>query len=82
MSDVFPDTFAFDIDRYKPPHNEHFSPGCAPYGLGTRMCLGFRWMELQPASLYESEQEAEVPHSRTRARDTRLSERRNLESWH
>ena len=42
MSDVFPDTFAFDIDRYKPPRNEHFSPGCAPYGLGTRMCLGFR----------------------------------------
>ena len=49
MSDVFPDTFAFDIDRYKPPRNEHFSPGYAPYGLGTHMCLGFRWMELQLA---------------------------------
>ena len=57
-----PRDLADDIDRYKPPRNEHFSPGCAPYGLGTHMCLGFRWMELQPASLYEAEQETEVPH--------------------
>ena len=27
MSDVFPDPFSFDIDRYKPPRNEHRSPG-------------------------------------------------------
>lgn len=47
MSDVFPDPFKFDIDRYQPPRNEHRSPGYAPYGLGTHMCLGFRWMELQ-----------------------------------
>ena len=47
MSDVFPDPFTFDIDRYLPPRNEHRSPGYAPYGLGTHTCLGYRWMELQ-----------------------------------
>ena len=49
MEDVFPDPFKFDIDRYLPPRNEHHSPGYAPYGLGTHMCLGSRWMELQLA---------------------------------
>ena len=49
MSDVFPDPFTFDIDRYLPPRNEHRSPGYAPYGLGTHTCLGSRWMELQLA---------------------------------
>ena len=49
MSDVFPDPFKFDIDRYLPPRNEHRSPGYAPYGLGTHKCLGFKWMELQLA---------------------------------
>ena len=44
-----PRDLADDIDRYRPPRNEHFSPGYAPYGLGTHMCLGFRWMELQLA---------------------------------
>ena len=36
-----PRDLADDIDRYRPPRNEHFSPGYAPYGLGTHMCLGF-----------------------------------------
>ena len=49
MSDVFPDPFTFDIDRYLPPRNEHRSPGYAPYGMGTHTCLGFRMMELQLA---------------------------------
>ncbi len=49
MSDIFPDPFKFDIDRYLPPRNEHRSPGYAPYGLGTHTCLGSRWMELQLA---------------------------------
>ena len=49
MEDVFPDPFKFDIDRYLPPRNEHRSPGYAPYGLGTHICLGQRWMELQLA---------------------------------
>ncbi len=49
MDDIFPDPFTFDIDRYRPPRNEHLSPGYAPYGLGTHMCLGSRWMQLQMA---------------------------------
>jgi len=49
MDDVFPDPFTFDIDRYRPPRNEHRSPGYAPYGLSTHTCLGSRWMELQLA---------------------------------
>ena len=49
MDDVFPDPFTFDIDRYLPPRNEHRSQGYAPYGLGTHMCLGSRWVELQLA---------------------------------
>ena len=49
MKDIFPDPFTFDIDRYKPPRNEHHSSGYAPFGLGTHTCLGSRWMELQLA---------------------------------
>ena len=49
MDEVFPDPYKFDIDRYKSPRNEHLSPGYAPYGLGTHMCLGSRWMQLQLA---------------------------------
>ena len=49
MEDVFPDPWKFDIDRYRPPRNEHHGPGYAPYGLGTHTCLGSRWMELQLA---------------------------------
>ena len=47
MEDVFPEPYKFDIDRYRPPRNEHLSPGYAPYGLGTHTCLGSRWMDLQ-----------------------------------
>ena len=49
MSDIFPDPYTFDIDRYLPSRQEQRSPGYAPYGLGTHMCLGTRWMELQLA---------------------------------
>ena len=49
MSDVFPEPFKFDIDRYLPPRNEHHHPGYAPYGLGPHRCLGSRWMEIQLA---------------------------------
>ncbi len=49
MSDVFPEPWSFDIDRYLPDRNEHLSPGYAPFGLGTHTCLGNRWMELQLA---------------------------------
>ena len=40
MSDIFPDPYKFDIDRYLAPRHEHRSPGYAPYGLGTHKCLG------------------------------------------
>ena len=49
MSEVFPEPFKFDIDRYLPPRNEHHDPGYAPYGLGPHRCLGSGWMELQLA---------------------------------
>ena len=47
-SDLFKDPLKFDIDRYLPDRGEHLVPGAyAPYGLGTHMCLGNRWVELQ-----------------------------------
>ncbi len=49
MSDLFPDPHKFDIDRYLPSRNEHLGTAYAPYGLGTHLCLGFRWVELQLA---------------------------------
>ena len=49
MDENFPNSTTFDIDRYLPPRNEHHGPGYAPYGLGTHMCLGSRWMETQLA---------------------------------
>ena len=49
MDEFFPDSTTFNIDRYLPPRNEHHSPGYAPYGLGTHICLGSRWMETQLA---------------------------------
>ncbi|MCY3851625.1 MAG: cytochrome P450 [Acidimicrobiaceae bacterium] len=49
MSDIFPDPFTFDIDRYSNPRKEHLGSGYAPYGLGTHTCLGSRWTELHMA---------------------------------
>ena len=46
MSDLFPDPFTFDIDRYVAPRKEHVGTGYAPYGLGTHTCLGARLTEL------------------------------------
>ena len=48
--DLYTDPLKFDIDRYLPERQEHRAPGAyAPYGLGTHMCLGSRWVELQMA---------------------------------
>ena len=49
MSDVFPDPYKFDVDRFLPSRREHHSMGYAPYGLGTHRCLGTRWMEMHLA---------------------------------
>ena len=46
MSEVFPEPFSFDIDRYLPSRKEHVNPGYAPFGLGTHTCLGQAWVEL------------------------------------
>ncbi len=50
MSDVFPEPYKFDIDRFLPSRREHHSLGFAPYGLGTHKCLGTRWMEMHLAA--------------------------------
>ena len=43
-----PDTF--DIDRYAPPRDEHRQTGAfVPFGIGTHMCGGVQWTELQLA---------------------------------
>ena len=48
--DLFKDPLKFDIDRYLPDRAEHLQPGAyAPYGLGTHVCLGRPWVELQMA---------------------------------
>ena len=48
--DLYRDPLTFDIDRYLPDRAEHLQAGAyAPYGLGTHMCLGHRWVELQMA---------------------------------
>ncbi len=47
----FKDPETFDIERYAPPRNEHKqSAGVyVPFGVGTHMCGGSRWTELQMA---------------------------------
>ena len=48
--DLFKDPLKFDIDRYLPDRAEHLQPGAyAPFGLGTHVCLGRPWVELQMA---------------------------------
>ena len=37
----------FDIDRYLPPRNEHFSRGFAAFGLSTHSCLGSHWADMR-----------------------------------
>ena len=49
MSEVFPEPYKFDIDRFLPSRREHHSLGFAPYGLGTHRCLGTQWMEMHLA---------------------------------
>ena len=49
MEDAFPDPNKFDIDRYLPSREEHLGLAYAPYGLGTHLCVGFSWMQMQLA---------------------------------
>lgn len=47
----FKDPETFDIERYAPPRNEHKQAAgvYVPFGVGTHMCGGARWTELQMA---------------------------------
>ena len=48
LEEHFRDAPTFDIDRFLPPREEHRQAHVyAPFGLGTHMCLGSRWTELQ-----------------------------------
>jgi cytochrome P450 len=45
---IYREPFAFDIDRYALPREEHKAPGAyAPFGLGAHRCLGGNMGELQ-----------------------------------
>ena len=53
MEEHFPDPEKFDIDRYREPREEHKHAGVnayAPFGVGTHICGGARWTELQLAA--------------------------------
>ena len=46
--EYFKDPDTFDIDRFAPPREEHKQFGAyAPFGVGTHICGGSRWSELQ-----------------------------------
>ena len=47
MDELYKDPLKFDIDRYLPGRSEHTQQGAyGAYGLGTHVCLGNRWVEL------------------------------------
>ena len=51
MEEHFAEPDKFDIDRFAAPRDEHKQPGVyAPFGLGTHVCGGARWTELQMAA--------------------------------
>ena len=48
LDENYPDPLKFDVDRYLPSREEHKKRGAyAPFELGTHICLGPRWVELQ-----------------------------------
>src|SRR5260221_2053373 len=45
---ALPISLQFDLDRFRPPRNEHRKPGAyAPFGLGDHTCLGAGIAEVQ-----------------------------------
>ncbi len=48
LEEVYPNPMLFDLDRFRPPRNEHRKPGAyAPFGLGDHTCLGAGIAEVQ-----------------------------------
>jgi cytochrome P450 len=41
LEELYPNPLRFDVDRFRPPREEHCRPGAfAPFGLGPHICLG------------------------------------------
>lgn len=48
LSELYPNPTRFDLERFRPPRNEHRKPGAyAPFGLGDHTCLGAGIAEVQ-----------------------------------
>jgi cytochrome P450 len=48
LEELYPHPLQFDLDRFRPPRNEHRKPGAyAPFGLGDHTCLGAGIAEVQ-----------------------------------
>jgi cytochrome P450 len=48
LEELYPNPMQFDLDRFRPPRNEHRKPGAyAPFGLGDHTCLGAGIAEVQ-----------------------------------
>ena len=48
LSELYPNPMLFNLDRFRPPRNEHRKPGAyAPFGLGDHTCLGAGIAEVQ-----------------------------------
>lgn len=48
LEELYSNPLQFDLDRFRPPRNEHRKPGAyAPFGLGDHTCLGAGIAEVQ-----------------------------------
>src|SRR5260370_3813713 len=48
LEELYANPLQFDLDRFRPPRNEHRKPGAyAPFGLGDHTCLGAGIAEVQ-----------------------------------
>lgn len=48
LEELYPSPLQFDLERFRPPRNEHRKPGAyAPFGLGDHTCLGAGIAEVQ-----------------------------------
>jgi cytochrome P450 len=48
LEELYPNPMQFDLERFRPPRNEHRKPGAyVPFGLGDHTCLGAGIAEVQ-----------------------------------